>query len=141
MWKNEDHRGCVYMRVLVVDDEQAFLLGIKKLLQTPEMMIDTAETFEDAMSLLNGYRYAAVIADIRLTGILREEGLDILQYIKERYPGTKVIMITGYGNPEVMERARLFGADYYFEKPVPLEMLRKALSDCVLRSAYVHNNE
>jgi hypothetical protein len=50
-------------------------------------------------------------------------------------------MITGYGNPEVMERARLLGADYYFEKPVPLEMLKKALSDCVLRSAYVHGNE
>ena len=123
------------MRVLVVDDEQAFLLGIKKLLQTPEMMIDTAETFEDAISLLDSNRYAAVVADIRLTGILREEGLEILKYIKERDPGTKVIMITGYGNPEVMDRALLFGADYYFEKPVPLEMLRKALNDCILHSA------
>ena len=129
------------MRVLVVDDEQAFLLGIKKLLQTPEMVIDTAETFEDAMSLLNTHRYAAVIADIRLTGILREEGLDILKYIKERYPGTNVIMITGYGNPEVMERALMFGADYYFEKPVPLEMLKKALSDCIERSACVQKKE
>ena len=123
------------MRVLVVDDEQAFLLGIKKLLQTPEMMIDTAETFEDAMSLLDGHRYAAVVADIRLTGILREEGLDILKYIKEQYPATKVIMITGYGNPEVMDRALLYGADYYFEKPVPLQMLKKALSECVLNNA------
>jgi DNA-binding NtrC family response regulator len=137
---NEKQRGSVPMRVLVVDDEPAFLLGFKKLLQSPDMVIDTTETFEEAMSLLDEHNYTAVIADIRLTGVLREEGLDILKYIKEQYPCTKVIMITGYGGTEVMERAMFLGADYYFEKPVPLDMLKNALKDCVLSSTYVQSN-
>ena len=137
---NEKQRGSVPMRVLVVDDEPAFLLGFKKLLQSPDMKIDTAETFEEAMALLDEHNYAAVIADIRLTGVLREEGLDILKYIKEQYPCTKVIMITGYGSNDVMERAMFLGADYYFEKPVPLDMLKNALRDCVLSSTYVQSN-
>jgi DNA-binding NtrC family response regulator len=137
---NEKQRGSVQMRVLVVDDEPAFLLGFKKLLQSPDMVIDTTETFEEAISLLDEHNYTAVIADIRLTGVLREEGLDILKYIKEQYPCTKVIMITGYGGTEVMERAMFLGADYYFEKPVPLDMLKNALRDCVLSSTYVQSN-
>jgi len=132
--------GSVQMRVLVVDDEPAFLLGFQKLLQGPDLVIDTAETFEESMALLDEHNYTAVIADIRLTGVLREEGLDILKYIKEQYPCTKVIMITGYGSSEVMERALFLGADYYFEKPVPLDMLKNALSDCVLSSTHVHSN-
>jgi len=138
--ETEKQRGSMPMRVLVVDDEPAFLLGFQKLLQGPDMVIDTAETFEEAVALLDEHNYTAVIADIRLTGVLREEGLDILKYIKEQYPCTKVIMITGYGNTEVMERAMFLGADYYFEKPVPLDMLKNALRDCVLSSTYVQSN-
>jgi DNA-binding NtrC family response regulator len=137
---NEKQRGSVQMRVLVVDDEPAFLLGLKKLLQGPDMVIDTTETFDEAMALLDEHNYTAVIADIRLTGVLREEGLDILKYIKEQYPCTRVIMITGYGSNDVMERAMVLGADYYFEKPVPLDMLKHALEDCVMRSTCVQSN-
>lgn len=129
------------MRVLVVDDEQAFLLGLKKLLQGPEMVIDTAETFEEAVALLNEHKYTVVIADVRLTGVLSEEGLDILRYIKERHAGTKVIIITGYRNPEVMEKAMFLGTDYYFEKPLPLKMFENALRECMMDSICVHNNE
>ena len=78
---DEKQKGSKHMRVLVIDDEPAFLLGFKKLLQGPDLMIDTAETLEESMTLLDEHNYAAVIADIRLTGVLREEGLDILKFI------------------------------------------------------------
>ena len=119
------------MRVLVIDDEPAFLLGLKKILQSPEMTVDTVETFEDAMDLLGSRKYEVVITDMRLTGVLREEGLDVIRYVKEHNPGTKVIIITGYGNQEIMEKARSLGADYYYEKPVPLEELKNALGGCI----------
>ncbi|MCX5719056.1 MAG: response regulator [Nitrospirae bacterium] len=115
------------MRILVVDDEQAFLFGLKRFLNEPEMSVDTVETFEDAIDFLNKQTYDVVIADVRLTGVLQQEGLEILKIVKKYKPLTKVIIITGYGTPEVMQEAYELGVDYYFEKPVSADILLNIL--------------
>jgi DNA-binding response OmpR family regulator len=117
------------IRVLVIDDEQAFLMGIKDFLETSEISVDTAGTFHEAITLLNRHPYDAAIVDVRLTGILSTEGLDILRLIKQNYSHMKVIIITGYGNADLKHRAYKFGADSYFEKPVSADILLKELKN------------
>lgn len=113
--------------MLIVDNEPTFLLALKKLLSAPEMAIDTAETLEEAMALIEEKNYQVIIADLRLTGVLGEEGLKIIQYVKKERPQTKLILITGYGSPEVKEKVLAEGADFYFEKPVSFSTLQEAL--------------
>jgi ActR/RegA family two-component response regulator len=117
------------MRALLVDDEHVFLLLLKGFLEQPELIVDTAETYEEAMSMINMKHYDIVISDIRLTGVLGEEGLAILQYVKENIPVTKVIIITGYDNAAVMNKARRLGADMYLEKPVSANFLLRAMKN------------
>ncbi|MCK4911047.1 MAG: response regulator [Thermodesulfovibrionales bacterium] len=114
-------------RLLVIDDEVAFLIALRKLLAEPEIEVDTAETMEDSMGLLEHNVYDAVIADIRLTGVQHKEGILILDHVKKMHNDTKVIMMTGFGNPEVMQEAYSLGADFYFEKPVSVSVLKGAL--------------
>ncbi|HAK61399.1 MAG TPA: hypothetical protein DCO77_13650 [Nitrospiraceae bacterium] len=114
-------------RILIVDDEAGFLLALKRILQGPELVVDTAETIETAMALLNENAYQVVIADVMLTIMLREEGLEILEYVKEHMPGTKVIILTGYGNQDLMKKAGTLRADLFFEKPVPPHILQNTL--------------
>ncbi len=114
-------------RLLVVDDEVAFLIALRKLLTEPGIEVDTAETMEDSMGLLESNTYDAVIADIRLTGVQRREGIQILDHVKKTHKATKVIMMTGFGNPDVMQEAYSLGADFYFEKPVSVSVLKGAL--------------
>jgi len=121
--------------VLIVDDETTILIAFKKLLQSPGVEVDTAETFEEVEAFLNKQPYDAVIADLRLSGIAGEEGLDIIRYVKERNPDTQVILMTGYGNQDIMKKAYTLGAAYYFEKPVSTNIIRDAL-----RSFGVINN-
>ena len=113
--------------VLVVDDETTILLAFKKLLKTPGVDVDTAESMEDVKVLLIDKNYDAVIADLRLSGISGEEGLEVIRYVKERNPDTKVILITAFGNQEVMSRAYNLGAAFYFEKPVSTNVIKDAL--------------
>ena len=113
--------------VLVVDDETTILLAFKKLLKTPGVDVDTAESMEDVKALLLDKYYDAVIADLRLSGISGEEGLEVIRYVKERTPDTKVILITAFGNQEVMNRAYNLGAAFYFEKPVSTNVIKDAL--------------
>ncbi len=117
----------VTKKLLVVDDEVAFLIALRKLLTEPGIEVDTAETMEDSMGLLESNTYDAVIADIRLTGVQRREGIQILDHVKKTHKATKVIMMTGFGNPEVMQEAYSLGADFYFEKPVSVSVLKGAL--------------
>ncbi len=114
-------------KLLVIDDEVAFLIALRKLLAEPDIEVDTAETMEDSMDLLNRKTYDAVIADIRLTGVQRKEGILILDHVKKTNNDTKVIMMTGFGNPDVMQEAYSLGADFYFEKPVSVSVLKGAL--------------
>jgi len=124
---NQRKECTAVVRVLVVDDEITFLLGLKKFLQEPEMSVDVSETFDDAIALLKSRDYDFVITDIRLTGALSEEGMDILQYLKVYKSGIKVIVITGYGGREIMQKAYSLGADSYFEKPVSGSTLLNAM--------------
>jgi DNA-binding NtrC family response regulator len=114
-------------RVLIVDDEIAILQAFKKLIERPGIEVDTAESLNESMLLLNEHNYEVVIADIRLTGVRAEEGLEILHHVKDKKPDTTVIIITAHGSPDVMKKAYFLGADFYFEKPVSFKVLNDAM--------------
>lgn len=119
----------VKKRILFVDDETAFLVSIKKLLQSLEFEIHTAETLDEAMDLLLQHDFGTVVTDVRLSNVMGREGFEILTYIKHHTPATAVIVLTGYGGQEVMETAYRLGANAYLEKPVPVSVLRDILED------------
>jgi len=116
-------------KILVVDDETAFLIAAKKLLDGLGFTITTAETFHEAMTLLTENCFHMVITDVRLSNALNKEGLDILRHIKEKTPGTIVIILTGYGNPDTLEKAYKLGANLYLEKPVSPIILRNIIEN------------
>ena len=47
--------------------------------------------------------------------------------MKEKNLKTRFIMVTGYGNKDVIKKAYAIGADFYFNKPVSINSLQKAL--------------
>lgn len=114
-------------RILIVDDEPAVLLSFRKLLRFPGSEIEVASNATDARALIESRHFDVALLDVRLTGSDGQEGLALMKAIKDRSPATRVILITGYGSPAVMEAALDLGADYYYEKPVSYSVLRKAL--------------
>jgi DNA-binding NtrC family response regulator len=114
-------------RVLIVDDEPAFLLGIHKIMKPTGAILDLTDAMEEARKLLDQQTYDVVITDLRLTAVWSEEGLDLIRLVKGKNPATQCILITGYGTPEIREKAKAQGAAYYFEKPVPPEKLLEAV--------------
>ena len=64
-------------RILVVDDETAFLLGIKKVLGSTGAVTDIVETIEEAEKLILQNPYDILITDLRLTGVLANDVSDM----------------------------------------------------------------
>lgn len=114
-------------RILIIDDERAFLLGMQKIMGSLGAVLDLADSMEEAERYLTRNQYDIVITDLRLTGVLSEEGMEIIRFVKEQNPATHCILITGYGNADLQARAIALGVACYFEKPVDPKKLLEAV--------------
>lgn len=114
-------------RILLVDDDEGVLASFSTIIEESGAECDVADSVEKAMALIEGYDYDVLIADIGLSGQDSAEGIDILNFVKEHNPRTEVIMITGFGSPDKMDKSYSGGAAYYFEKPISYNILRGAL--------------
>ncbi len=108
-------------RILIVDDEPAVLLMLSYALRSLDIDVITASTLEPAEEALNRYHFDLVIVDIRMSGILGIEGLELLSYIKRQWPQTEVIVMTAYGSESVEQDAYQRGAAYFLNKPFDVE--------------------
>src|SRR5262245_23365572 len=117
------------IRILIVENEDPILTAMQKYLTLRGYNVDCAREREEAEALLANITYAAVIADLRLTGISGNEGLEIVRYIHERCPKTRVIILTAYISPEMEVEARCHGVDALLLKPTPLAGVAQVIQD------------
>lgn len=110
-------------RVLIVDDEPTILLTLSYSLRSGDVEVVTASRLDSAEEALKRYRFDLVIVDIRMSGILGVEGLELLSYIKRQWPPTEVIVMTAYGSEDIRKEAYDRGASYYYNKPIDIEEL------------------
>ncbi len=107
-------------RVLAIDDERLILSFIKRGLEKVGYDVHTASDKDEALNLLEANSYDLVLADVVLPGLKEGEVIDL---IKQRWPETKVIVITG--------KASSITADGFLEKPFMLEELRRLVSSAI----------
>ncbi len=107
-------------RILIVDDEPTILLTLSYALRAKDIEVVTASRLEPAEEALARYSFDLVIADIRMSGILGAEGLELLSYIKRNWPATKVIIMTAFGSEEMQQDAMERGASHYYNKPIDI---------------------
>ena len=110
-------------RILIVDDEPTILLTLSYALGSQHVEVITASRLQMAEEALSRYTFDVVIVDIRMSGILGVEGLELLSYIKRYWPKTEVIVMTAHGSEDVKQEAYGRGARYYYDKPVDIREL------------------
>ncbi len=114
-------------KILIVDDEQSILLSLSYILKVEGVEVLACNEIEQAEEALASSHFDLVIADIRMSGINGIEGLELLTYIKQRY-NTDVIIMTGFGTPEMEAEAYRRGASHYFKKPIEIPVLLEAVA-------------
>jgi DNA-binding NtrC family response regulator len=99
------------------------LLTLSYALRSNEVEVITASRLERAEEALARCAFHLVIVDIRMSGILGIEGLELLSYIKRHWPKTAVIVMTAHGSDEIKQEAYNRGACWYYDKPVDIREL------------------
>lgn len=100
--------------ILVVDDEQDVSELICRWLTSKGYGCTTTSTGETAISLLEKDKFDLVIADIMMPGM---SGVDLLAFVKSRFPDVAVIMVTGVNDEDTATMTFDLGAWGYISKP------------------------
>jgi DNA-binding NtrC family response regulator len=115
-------------KVLLVDDEEEFVSALAERLQLRGLNALTATNGERALELVEEEAPDVVVLDVMMPGV---GGLDVLQRITRRHPGTRVILLTGRGSlAEAAEGVRL-GAMDYLMKPLEIEDLLQKMTQAL----------
>jgi CheY-like chemotaxis protein len=106
--------------ILVVEDDQILRDSIHSLLETTSYTVDSVEDGEKALKMLQKNRYTAIILDNYLPFI---HGAELLGLIRATDPDVKIIVMSGFLNPEIIDSVKHNKADLILEKPLDFEAL------------------
>ena len=112
-------------RVLIVDDDEVYLEGMKELLEDAGYVVDLASSFDDGKQQLREHSPDLLIIDIRLGAF---NGLQLISTGRVRIPA---IVVTGFDDTVLRADADGFGASYVVKPIQPaalLELIEKKLS-------------
>lgn len=106
----------------IVDDEPRFSLGLKEAFESADMLVKLCPTVAALKNQLASSYPDIVLLDQRLPDGL---GVENIAPILEVAPDARVILMTAYGEADLIVRAIRQGAFNYIDKPFPLAGVRK----------------
>jgi DNA-binding NtrC family response regulator len=112
--------------VLLVDDEQRFVISNAKLLRKKGFDVLTAFSGHEALELLEAKDVQVAVVDVKMPAM---DGITFLKTAKTRFPLLEVVMLTGNATFESAVTGLKLGASDYLMKPVDLDELIEKIQD------------
>lgn len=109
-------------KMLVVEDQGEMCLILDMILSERKFKPDYVNNLLDADEYIQKNKPSVVILDNKLPD---GYGVDFISYAKKKYPGIKIIMISGFGTAR--DVALENGADVFLEKPFSLDNVNQAI--------------
>lgn len=106
--------------VLLLDDDVDAVSIMGRYLKKEGYEVFTGKDGEEGMRILSEQRIDVIVTDMMMP---KKDGLELLCEVKKMPGDTEVILITGFGNEEVVVQAMRDGANNFLRKPVDIEFL------------------
>jgi DNA-binding NtrC family response regulator len=104
-------------RILVVDDEDALRTVLSSELAGEGYQVASAADGEEAIKIIDSATFDLILLDIKMPNV---DGFEVLKFVKERQPKTKVIMLTGFADLKNAIESKKLGAEDFVSKPYDL---------------------
>ena len=123
-------------RILLVDDNSEHLRGIKELitLETNYDIVGATTSANIGINLVKKYRPEIVIMDVNLP---EKDGLQAIQEIEKLGLDTKILVLSGYDDPDLIFRAMKIGAKGYVLKTMSSAQLVYAIDEILAGKFYL----
>src|SRR5688572_6258411 len=115
-------------KVLLIDDEADVQYSFRRIFDSPEIELTTANSGEEGLELIPRVKPDLVIMDVRMGGI---SGLETLRRLREMDSKLLVIMMTAYGTTQTAIEAMKLGAYDYLLKPFDVPRLKEIVANAL----------
>ncbi len=119
-------------KILIVDDEKHLLKTLRDSLTLEGFQVFTAASGREALRLLELQEVDVVLTDVRMPGM---SGFQLLKQVKQRWPHTHVVIMTGYGSIQSAVESIHQGAANYILKPIHVDDLVRNIRELLGTSA------
>jgi DNA-binding NarL/FixJ family response regulator len=122
--------------ILLVDDHTVVRQGLKQILadEFETVAFGEAQNGEEALVQVSKRRWDVVMLDVSLPA---RNGLEVLQDIRDKYPGLPVLLLSVHPEQQYAVRALKSGAAGYITKDAPRQELVKAIRKAISGGKYV----
>lgn len=109
--------GSQKTRILILDDEAIVCKRLSPAFQKAGYSVETFNDSASAKARIDTDRFDIVITDLKMEGL---DGMKFLEHVKETWPETSVIVITGFATPDTAKESFRKGAFDFVAKPFKL---------------------
>ena len=107
--------------LLILDDERSITFGLSRCLQSENVQVICCNDQDSARKALTKEYVDAVIADVNLSALNSDEGIEFMHHVRSKNRQIPVIMISGA--EEKRSAALNEGATHFFQKPLDVDEL------------------
>ena len=107
-------------KILIVDDEEVVRLSYTRILAGPNCKVQAVWSWSQVDQVMREEPFDVVLLDLRMPDM---DGITVLKALKQPWPESEVIIITGYPTLETAKQAVSLGAYDYLTKPVNPEQV------------------
>ncbi|WP_139822750.1 response regulator [Tuberibacillus sp. Marseille-P3662] len=111
-------------KLLIVDDQYGIRILLDEIFQKEGYQTFQAANGVQALDIVKNEQPGLVVLDMKIPGM---DGLEILKRVKKDYPDIKVIIMTAYGELDMIQEAIDHGAVTHFSKPFDIEEILSAV--------------
>ncbi len=108
-------------RIIILDDEPIVGERLKPALEKSGFYVETFVDSQEAVDRITQQKFDVLVTDLKMR---KPDGLDVMNYVKECSPSTKVIIVTGFATVDTAKEAMKSGAVDFIAKPFRISQLR-----------------
>lgn len=120
------------IRLLLVDDEEDFLLSSSRVLERRGFKVDIAPNGVSALEKIEQGAYDVVVLDVKMPDI---DGIEVFNQIRATHAALPVILLTGHGSVEDAFETSKSGVADYLSKPIDMDALAEKIQKVAARSS------
>ncbi|MCF7809927.1 response regulator [bacterium] len=114
------------IKLLIVDDEVAFLNSIARRLEMRDFDVTKATNGKEALEAARNEKFDLALVDLKMPGM---SGQILLEFLKQEHKFLEVIILTGHGSLDSAVHCTKLGAYSYLPKPYELDNLIELLKE------------
>jgi DNA-binding NtrC family response regulator len=121
------------VKILIVDDEPGIRQAFVRVLSSARCSAEAVGDGQAALQRMQQQKFDVVLLDLRMPGM---DGMTVLRTIKQNWPASEVIIVTGYAALETAKESVALGAFDYLAKPVGPDEVINATTSALLHKGW-----